>query len=344
MNREPGLRPDKTKQSSAAVRFEEPVCDVCGCVPTELLLTTRDLVWRKPGEFRLMRCTNCGLILTSPRPVPADMYVYYDDWYAYTTLEKARDQQVGCLGNRFVARSRLRLLEQTGPLERGMRVLDVGAGFGVQLDYYIRKRGIVATSLDFDAATCEASIVRDRAVIRTGDLLDAGFEAESFDVVTFYESLEHVYHPKAVLEEAFRILRPGGRLALDVPDYGAWWRKVWGRHWFGILTPAHLYHFTKPALRRLVEAAGFRIGVHRSLPWPYEATASMVIAYADWTGASVPDAMMIDRILKRRWRHLPFFMLLTLWTVLVDIPWQGPLSLLGRTGTQGLVAVKQDRR
>lgn len=333
--------PPRLTAESSSPEFEKVVCCLCGRPPTEHLVRTRDVAFREVGEFNLVRCGACDLIMTDPRPVPRDMHRYYDRWYAYTSLAKARDEQVGFVGNRFVAASRLRFLERTGSLERGARMLDVGAGFGWQLDHYIRRRGVVATSLDFDAKTCEHSIVKDRAEIRTGDLLDVGFEPESFDVVTLYQALEHVYHPKAVLEEVHRILKPGGRLVIDVPDWGAWWRRVWGRRWFGMMVPTHLFHFTKGSLRTVVTAAGFETILQRSMYWPFEATASLIIAYADLFGIAACDVAIFDRVVRHRPYHLPFFVLMILWAVLVDIPVQGLLWLIQRTGVQGLVAVKR---
>ncbi len=336
-------KPAPTDQTTCTTgpSFEEGICELCGQPPTEPVLTgLYDMAWNKPGKFDLLRCKECGLILTSPRPVPADMPVYYEDWYGYKSLEEVLAEQNKSLPNRFIKRMRLNVLERTGPLEHGAKLLDVGAGFGVQLDYYIRRRGVAGTSLDFDPMTAEHSVVKDRAEVRTGDLLDAGFDAESFDVVTMYETLEHVYHPKAALEEAFRILKPGGRLVVEVPDFNSPLRKLFQRFWFAMMVPTHLHHFTEGSLRRVVAAAGFKPIRHAAMFVPFETTASLLLAYCHWSGASIYDVSRLGRLVRKRARHLPFFLCLTLCTFLVDLPLQAVLTAFRKTGAQNLIAVK----
>jgi SAM-dependent methyltransferase len=72
------------------------------------------------------------------------------------------------------------------------------------------------------------------------------------DVVLATETLEHVPDPPAFLAEAYRCLRPGGRLVLTVP-YAARWHYIPNDYW----------RFTPSALRILLERAGFaQVVVH----------------------------------------------------------------------------------
>lgn len=71
-------------------------------------------------------------------------------------------------------------------------------------------------------------------------------DSESVDVVLCTETLEHVLEPPALLAEAHRTLRPGGRLLLTVP-FAARWHFV----------PHDYWRFTPSSLRYLLEGAGF---------------------------------------------------------------------------------------
>jgi SAM-dependent methyltransferase len=77
---------------------------------------------------------------------------------------------------------------------------------------------------------------------------DIPVESETADTVLCTEVLEHVPDPSATIRELFRVLKPGGRLILTVPQY-------WPIH----EEPYDYFRYTSFGLKRLLEEAGFEI-------------------------------------------------------------------------------------
>ncbi len=132
---------------------------------------------------------------------------------------------------------RLRLiLQAAGDLIEG-RVLDNGCGVG---EYLARLAGAAtaAHGLEFDLDRARAAAARARrasVVCAAGERLP--YASASFDLVLSHEVLEHVKDDRAAATEIVRLLRPGGRLVLFVPNrgypfetHGIFWR---GRYRFG---------------------------------------------------------------------------------------------------------------
>jgi len=71
--------------------------------------------------------------------------------------------------------------------------------------------------------------------------------------------LEHEHQPVALLEQAARVLEPGGVTIIKVPNFASINRKVMGKRWCGFRFPGHVNHFTPDSLRNMVEAAGFTV-------------------------------------------------------------------------------------
>src|SRR5205823_10757107 len=85
-------------------------------------------------------------------------------------------------------------------------------------------------------------------------------ESASFDVITMWHSLEHVHHPMKILREAHRLLVPGGRLLVAVPNIDSLPFRWFGSAWYGLDLPRHLTHFAPWTLHLMLERAGFRPG------------------------------------------------------------------------------------
>ncbi len=135
------------------------------------------------------------------------------------------------------------------------RLLDVGSGAG-QYVWAMRDLGWNAFGLEPAMAMSEESVQGPSPFV-AGWAEQLPFAPAQFDCVTFWHSLEHTADPRAALEEARRVLRPDGLLMLEVPNLDSLQARVFGRFWVHLDPPRHRYHFTPPALRRMLQLAGF---------------------------------------------------------------------------------------
>jgi SAM-dependent methyltransferase len=94
--------------------------------------------------------------------------------------------------------------------------------------------------------------------VHRGTLLDANFESGSFDVITLMDVIEHVPEPCALLDEVYRVLRPGGVTFLVTPNFGSFFVWLYGRYAYGIGPQEHVTYFRPSTMRTALRATGFR--------------------------------------------------------------------------------------
>jgi SAM-dependent methyltransferase len=109
-------------------------------------------------------------------------------------------------------RARRRLLEVHGSIDLAdKRVLELGCGAGFEVWYLSHHFGADAWGVDVSERRAWAPLADDRTHFVCADLAtDRSFEAGFFDRVYSFTVMEHVVHPWAVLNELFRIMKPGG--------------------------------------------------------------------------------------------------------------------------------------
>ena len=80
-----------------------------------------------------------------------------------------------------------------------------------------------------------------------------------YDLVVAWMVIEHLHDPIRGLAKLARWTRPGGTLALSVPNAGALEFTLFRDAWYALQLPTHLYHFTPPTLSRLLSKTGWRV-------------------------------------------------------------------------------------
>lgn len=222
-------------------------CIVCGLAGAPAAMHLPEFgIW-------LRRCGGCGLGWLDPMPGKALLRSFYpEDYYGapghkFEALIEPVVRLVGARHARFLSRG----------LDPGARILDVGCGRGVHL------RGLLDAGLEIHGFEISEEAVRGldpRVRTRVApDLREAGYPSAHFDEVILWHVLEHAADPLGLLDEIHRVLRPGGRLVVAVPNFGSLQARFAGPAWFHLDPPRHLFHFTVPALRRALLDRGFRV-------------------------------------------------------------------------------------
>ena len=99
----------------------------------------------------------------------------------------------------------------------GRRVLDLGCRYGALTEYYAAGNDV--TGVDIDREALEHAEARLGIQALWADLdYPLAFMDETFDVVVIGEVLEHIREPHRLIGQAYRVLRPGGRLVGSTPN------------------------------------------------------------------------------------------------------------------------------
>ncbi len=153
-------------------------------------------------------------------------------------------------------------------LQRGERLLDVGAGGGRHA-FEAMKLGGRVVALDYSAADLKDVQGTVGGMLHAGEItwdqycgvananaLDLPFPDDSFDRVITSEVLEHIWDDERALSEMIRVLRPGGRIAVTVPTY--WPERVnWALNWrYHDVPGGHVRIFRQHEIETKIERAG----------------------------------------------------------------------------------------
>jgi len=136
------------------------------------------------------------------------------------------------------------------------RILEIAAGKGELLtrivERYGRAGGTGVSGVAIDLSPYCVPELREKlaervpeAAIEVLEMDGAAYRAEpaSFDLVSFWDVLEHLPDPLAALRAARRLLRPGGRVVVETQDVASPLSRLLGRRWHHFKHAEHLMHF-----------------------------------------------------------------------------------------------------
>ncbi len=230
-------------------------CPLCGSHQVKKLLEAPDRFHLRKETYCLARCASCsGVWLVDP-PKPEEMGPHYDEEYHNAIVAAGEGS------------AELRWRDQRNLIARykqGGQLLDLGCSSGGFLST-MRGPAWKLYGIEMEAATAEKAQAATGAEVFVGDVLQAPFAPASFDVITCFDVLEHVYNPPQFLAKVKEWLKPGGIYHVMLPNIASWEAKLFGTYWFGLELPRHLFHFSPQSLRRVMSDLGFE-EVHLATP------------------------------------------------------------------------------
>jgi len=237
-------------------------CARCGGWDAGTIVRTPDYELHIDAPFEISLCRTCGHIYTSLRPDPDTLLAtfYPDDYLCYGVAggvagiidRKRREAQ---------AAERAELVRKFAGGQAPVRLLEIGCATGEFLKVCRRRFGWEVAGVEPNRRLGDALRGEGYTVVPS-TLEDAELPAGQYDVVSLFNVLEHLWDAAYSLKRINRLLRPGGLLVVEIPNFDSSARLRFGKYWFLYHLPRHLSHFTRESLAGLMRECGFEEVVH----------------------------------------------------------------------------------
>jgi 2-polyprenyl-3-methyl-5-hydroxy-6-metoxy-1,4-benzoquinol methylase len=141
---------------------------------------------------------------------------------------------------------------------RGKKLLDLGCGMGIFLSFAAGRYGYQTTGVDFNSQTIDICRAMNPAAEVYGMSFADFFRLPThhrYDVITFFEVLEHLSEPLEFLQQLRDFLLPAGYIGLSVPNQDNFYRVRLQNDY----PPYHLTRWNKESLRYVLNIAGYKV-------------------------------------------------------------------------------------
>jgi len=222
-------------------------CPLCSKDEIQKLLEAPDRFHLRSERYSLMRCRYCNCVWTIEPPSSSEMWQHYTEDYHKAIMSAGE----GSAADRWKDQ-----VQRISSEKRSGSILDLGCSSGGFLSTMPKDRWKLF-GIEMEESTAERARTSTGAEVFVGDIVDAPFAAGSFDVITCFDVLEHIYDPQRFLRKVHEWLKPGGIYYAMLPNIDSWESHLFGTYWFGLELPRHLFHFSPHSLRYVLKALNF---------------------------------------------------------------------------------------
>jgi 2-polyprenyl-3-methyl-5-hydroxy-6-metoxy-1,4-benzoquinol methylase len=239
-------------------------CNLCKSFSSEIVFT-------KNG-FNLTKCLTCGLVYVENFVSESELKKLYSFESGYHTafLDEHSPQFKHHLKQGYKYHKMIKDYKKQG------RILDIGCSAGFFLKA-AKEDGWEAYGLELSDDTAEIARRSFGLNILNGCLIETTYESNFFDVVTLWDTIEHIEDPLKTMLIINKILKENGIVAISTPNIDGLFPKLsykigkFIKYWPHPEPPAHLFQFSEKTLSKLLNQAGFEVlkTTHSRIPIQY---------------------------------------------------------------------------
>ncbi|NVO18609.1 MAG: class I SAM-dependent methyltransferase [Bacteroidetes bacterium] len=230
-------------------------CPVCNSGKLESFLTCNDHFLTK-NQFTIVKCLDCSLKFTNPRPEANQLGAYYksNEYISHSNSKKGLFNQVYQKIRKYTIHKKYKLISRNST---SGTILDIGCATGEFL-HYMKSRNWKTLGIEPDENARKSAILNYQLEVFDESYLEQ-IPTGSIDVVSMWHVLEHVANLQQRMISIKRLLKPGGLLLIAVPNPESYDAFIYQSFWAGYDVPRHLYHFSPQSIAKLLTLNEFKL-------------------------------------------------------------------------------------
>ena len=246
-------------------------CRICSAMSTCFLFNK--------NNYERRQCSVCQTVFVANIPSEEAMADLYKLDLFFDYQKHSNRKNVEATAPYLNARKKLRLI--TKHISKGA-LLDVGCATGFFM--LAARQYYEVFGIDISEDAINIAKKRFRLNAQAGDFLTSHY-TKKFDVVTMFDTLEHVIEPGAYLHQVHRILRANGFFVFSTPDINSILYKINKKNWHLMVPPRHLYLFSSETIESILHDYGFsnveilKLGQYTNLHYAFDKISNIAESY-----------------------------------------------------------------
>jgi SAM-dependent methyltransferase len=243
---------------------ENNLCINCGSGNTEYLFHCKDYLV-SGEEFKIVRCTDCGLIRTDNPPAENIIGKYYlsEDYISHSDSKKGITDHLYHYARNIMLRRKEKLISRLFVKNKGS-LLDIGSGTGY-FPAFMQKKGWKVQGIEISEQARNFSVSRFGLAVFPPEEIE-NMSHESYDCITLWHVMEHFNDPVYWFAKIRHLLKDNGYCIVAVPNAASSDARWFGKFWAAYDVPRHLWHFTPDSFSDMAARNGFKLIRKRGMP------------------------------------------------------------------------------
>lgn len=240
------------------VQLQKPLNSTSSKVLNCLICGGKYAIHKLPGLFK---CQQCGFVSADLSIPDEELHALYGEDYFHGKEYLDYIAEGDSLRLNFA--KRIRTLNKLIPDLKSQDLFEIGCAYGFflkQVSLNVRR----AQGMDISADAVASAVATLGVDAQCADYLKHSLDRK-VDIITMWDTIEHLKRPDLFVEKASSDLKPGGHIAITTGDIGALNARFRGKSWRMIHPPTHMHYFSTDTMSNLLDRKGFDI-VHVSHP------------------------------------------------------------------------------